>query len=190
MSTVFKATLVSAALVVLICSCATGSTARVEYDSEFDFSSYSKFAWRSENPMTVGKSVSEPKESLQPRIMASIRKRLESAGYEAVDTVEQADFLLAFTVGSREMSAGETAVSTSADTAGRGGWATAYSGGANADYAQGMLAIEISDATELRPVWHGMHGMNILQADDDYVNTLIDRAVEDILSNFPPDNSR
>ena len=189
MRAVFKTTFLSTALVVLICSCASGSTARVEYDSEIDFASYSKFAWRSANPMTVNKSVSQPKESLQPRIMASIRQRLESAGFEAVDTVEQADFLLAFTVGSREMSAGETAVSTSADTAGRGGWATAYRGGANADYAQGMLAIEISDAAQLRPVWRGMHGMNILQADDDYVNTLIDTAVDNILSNFPPDDS-
>ena len=189
MKTVFKATLLSAALVVLICSCATGSTARVEYDSELDFSSYGKFAWRSENPMTVSKSVSEPKESLQRRIMASIRQRLESAGYEIVESVEQADFLLAFTVGSREISAGEKAVSTSAETAGRGGWATAIHGGANADYAQGMLAIEISDATQLRSVWRGMHGMNILQADEDYLNTLIDRAVDNILSNFPPDDS-
>jgi len=89
MRAVFKTTFLSTALVLLVCSCASGSSARVEYDSEIDFSSYAKFAWRSENPMTVSKSVAEPKASLQPRIMASIRQRLESAGFEAVDTVEQ-----------------------------------------------------------------------------------------------------
>jgi len=188
MRAVFKATFISTALIALICSCATGSTARIEYDSELDFSSYGKFAWRSENPMTVGKSVSQPKESLQPRIMASIRQRLESAGYEVVESVEQADLLISFTVGSREMSAADTSTAQSVETAGRGGWATAIHGGANADYAQGMLAIDMFDAAQSRPVWRGMHGVNVLQDDESYMDTLIDSAVDNILSNFPPDN--
>ena len=168
----------------LMCACAaTGSSARVEYDSAVEFDKYRNFAWESDNPMKVAKAIAEPQDSLQPRIMTAIRTRLESAGFEQVDTIAEADFLLSFTVGSREMSAAQT----SADTVGRGGWATAYHGGSTADYAQGMLAIDISDAEQQRPVWRGMHGVNILHSDQDYVDSLIGNAVDEILSNFPPD---
>lgn len=172
----------------LMCACAaTGSSARVEYDSAVEFDKYRNFAWESDNPMKVAKAIAEPQDSLQPRIMAAIRTRLESAGYEQVDSVAEADFLLSFTVGSREMSAGNTASSPSASTVGRGGWATAAQGGSTADYAQGMMAIDISDAKQQRPVWRGMHGVNILHSDQDYVDSLIGNAVDEILSNFPPD---
>lgn len=187
MKNLVRRTFLALSSCLILSSCATGSSARVEYDPEFDFGNYRSFAWESENPMKVVKAIAEPRDSLQPQIMASIQTRLESAGYEQVSTSAEADFLLSFTVGSREISAAQTAGSPSADTSARGGWATAYQGGSNADYAQGMLAIDIADVAQGRPVWRGMHGFNILHLDQDYVSNLIDSAVDDILSNFPPD---
>lgn len=181
-------TLIAPILALLMSSCAATSTARIDYEEDWQFNNYQSFTWVSENPMKVAKTIAEPKKSLQPRIMAAIRANLESAGYNYVDETGAADFLLSFTVGSRDKSGVGVAPSESSETGGRGGWATAYNGGGtNIDYAQGMLAIEVIDAVEQRPVWRGMHGMNILDADEAYVNALIDTAVATIFDDFPPD---
>jgi hypothetical protein len=170
-----------------VSGCAANSTAHSDYDDKVKFSNYQSFAWLSENPMKVAKVVSSPKTTLQPAIMAAIRTHLESAGYEYASVAAEADFLLSFTVGSREKIDRESYPSMSSGPVGRGGWATAYYGGGSAAaYTQGILAIDIFDAAEQRPVWHGVHGKKITAEDRADMDAVIDAAVASILANFPP----
>ena len=171
---------------LLIQGCASTPSANTNFDSSIDFSKYQTFTWLSENPMKVVKVISAPRTSLQPAVMAAIRTHLESAGYKYVDDATAANFLLSFTVGSREK-VGAAYSSDSVGTSGRGGWATAYYGGAaGLAYAQGMLAIDIFDANDRRPVWHGVAGKTITQDDQDNMSPLIDGVVASILADFPP----
>jgi hypothetical protein len=167
-------------------ACASTPSANIDFDSSVDFSKYQSFTWLSENPMKVVKVVSAPRATLQPAVMAAIRTHLEAAGYKYVDDASAAEFLLSFTVGSRE-NANAAYSSDSVGTSGRGGWATAFFGGATGvAYAQGMLAIDVFDANDRQPVWHGVGGRTITEDDRDNMSSLIDGVVASILADFPP----
>jgi len=172
---------------VVLGACAAGPGASVDYDSANDFSNYQSFSWLSENPMKVGKIVDQPKESLQPALMAAIRANLEADGYRYVTNASSADFLLSFTVGSREHIGNEVYGSELSGSGGRGGWATAYYGGsAGAAYTQGVLAIDIIDASERQPVWHGVTGKKLSDEDRENMTGVINEVVAKILDDFPP----
>jgi hypothetical protein len=168
-------------------ACAAGPGANVDYDSANDFSNYQSFSWLSKNPMKVGKTVGQPKDSLQPALMDAIRANLEADGYRYVENSSSADFLLSFTVGSREHIGSEAYESELSGSGGRGGWATAYYGGsAGAAYTQGVLAIDIIDASERQPVWHGVTGKKLSDEDRENMTGVIKEVVATILDDFPP----
>jgi hypothetical protein len=171
----------------LLLGCSAVPPAKVNFDSEQDFSTYQSFAWLSENPMKVAKTVVEPRESLEASIMAAIRVRLESLGFDYASNAAAANFLVSFTVGSREKIDREAYPSTSSGSVGRGGWATAfYGGGSAAAYTQGILAVDIFDAEEQRPVWHGVHGKKITEEERADMDATIAEVVALILAAFPP----
>jgi len=137
--------------------------------------------------MKVAKTLVPPQESLQPALMAAIRSNLEAGGYRYVADGLAADFLLSFTVGSREKIGPEEYSSELSGVGGRGGWATAYYGGSDgAAYTQGMLAIDILDAKERQPVWHGVAGKRIADDDREDMARVINEIVASILDEFPP----
>lgn len=137
--------------------------------------------------MKVAKVVSAPKATLQPSVMAAIQTHLESSGYAFVNDITAADFLVSFTVGSREEIGRDAYPSMSTGPGGRWGWGTAYYGGdAGSSYTQGMLAIDVFDAKEQRPVWHGVTGKKITESDREKMQLVIDEAVASILAEFPP----
>jgi uncharacterized protein DUF4136 len=174
-------------LALSLVACAAGTAAKVDFDSANNFSNYQSFAWLSKNPMKVGKALEQPQESLQPALMAAIRASLEADGYQYVGDASSADFLLAFTVGSREKSSSEAYSSELSGVGGRGGWATAYYGGsAGAAYTQGVLAIDIIDAGERQPVWHGVAGKRMTDEDRENMARVINEIVASILDEFPP----
>lgn len=182
-----RAVLIAFAAAVLLPACASAPAGKSDFDASHDFSKYQTFAWLSENPMKVGKSTVQPRESLEPSVMAAIRSTLESKGYRYSDALGSADFLLSFTVGSREKIGPDAYPSMSADQVGRGGWGTAYYGGATgAAYLQGVLAIDVFDAAEKRPVWHGVAGRAISEEDRADMRPVIDEVVSSILTDFPP----
>ena len=83
-------------------ACATGFKATYDSDPSHDFSGYQTYAWISANPMIVGPTNRVPNPLLEPRIMATVESGLTAKGYNKVDDPEKADFVLSFTVGSRE----------------------------------------------------------------------------------------
>jgi hypothetical protein len=175
------------AIALALAACAAGNKANVDYDPVNDFSGYQSFTWLSENPMKVGKALNQPQESLQPTLMAAIRANLEAIGYRYEADASSADVLLSFTVGSREKIGPEAYPSEYSGAGGRGGWATAYYGGhAGAAYTQGVLAIDVFDASDQQPVWHGVAGKRIDEEDRENMTRVINEIVASILDDFPP----
>lgn len=178
---------IAIATAVVAFGCASAPTARVDFDAAHDFSAYQSFSWHSKNPMRVGKTTSQPRSSLQPSIMAAIQSNLESSGYRYVADASAADFVISFVVGSREKTTPGTYPSTSCGSGGVGGWATAYCGGLDgSSYSQGVLAIDIFDASERQLVWHGVAARAISAEDREDMSKLIDSIVAEILRDYPP----
>jgi hypothetical protein len=173
--------------------CASGFEAMYDHDRAHDFSAYQTFAWISPRPMTVGPTNRAPSPLLEPRIMAAIEDALRSKGYTKDYAVESADFVLAFTVGSRD----EIRVDSHPTMAGGYGyygrpvgWGGAYYGYGTEttvrQYTEGMLAVDVFDVKERKPVWHGVATKSISKSDrEDQVGT-VKAAVDTILAGFPP----
>lgn len=173
--------------VFALAGCATKVPGRTNHDPAHDFSNYQSFAWISEHPMKVGPAIEGPRDSLEPALMEAIRSSLESSGYDYVDDAESADFVVSFTVGSREKVRPAGYPSMKPKEGGRWSWGTEYHHGEEgARYTQGVLAIDVFDGAEDRPVWHGVAGKKIDEEDRDDMSVLIRTVVTSILSDFPP----
>ena len=171
--------------VALTFGCATQGSGKVDYDATHDFSGYRTFAWISEYPMKVGPVLSDPRDSLEPRIMLAVRSTLEGKGFVFENQASSADFAVSFTVGSREKSRPDGYPDSRAG--GRWSWGTEYhAGAAGYTYTQGVLAIDIFDAAERRPVWHGVAARRIDDEQRQDLQGLIDDVVDSILADFPP----
>ena len=183
-----------AVLAALLGGCASGFKATYDHDPEQDFSSYQTFAWISEHPMKVGSTAAAVNPLLERRIMTAIGDALIAKGYKRVDKAKSADFVLSFTVGSREKIDVNAYPTMTGGYYGRyprhWGWGSAYYGvGTEASvrqYTQGMLAIDVFDVEQRRPVWHGVATKSINESDREDVEGTIKAAVDAILTGFPP----
>jgi len=130
-----------------------------------------------------------PNPLLQPRILSAVETALTAKGYRKVSRAESPDFVLAFTIGSRE----EIRVDSYPSTYYGGGhyrWGGRYHGYGTEtrvrQYTKGMLAMDIFDVAERRPVWHGVAEKSISEADREDAEGTIKAAVDAILAGFPP----
>jgi len=180
-----------------LAGCATGFEAMHDHDAANDFGSYKNYAWLSDNPMKIGPTSQIGNPLLEPRIMEAIEADLNSKGYTKVAARESADFVLSFTIGSRN----EIKVDSYPSMAGGvgvgygyprhwGGWGGAYYGYGTEtsvrQYTKGMLAVDVFDVSERRPVWHGVAEKSINESDREDVEGTIRAAVAAVLSAFPP----
>lgn len=180
----------------LLAGCATGFKATFDHDPAQDFSGYKTFAWISDHPMKVGTADRIPNPMLEPRIMSTVEEGLAAKGYSMVQDAASADFVLAFTVGSREEIKVDSQPSMAAGHVGYayprrwGAWGGAYYGYGTEttvrQYTKGMLAIDVFDVAERRPVWHGVASKTINESDREDAAGTIKAAVDAILAGFPP----
>ena len=177
----------------LLGACASTFEATHDHDANHDFSNYQSFAWISKNPMQVSTAVAAVNPLLEPRIMSGLETALVAKGYKWVAEATSADFVISFTVGSREEIKVDSYPSMSAGY-GRGylghwGWGAAYYGGTETSvrqYTKGMLAVDIFDVKDRRPVWHGVASKTINESDRENMDATIKAAVDAILAGFPP----
>ena len=186
-------------LTATLAGCATGFDAIYDHDSSTNFSDYKTYAWLSDNPMKIGPSSEIGNPLLEPRIMSAVEDALNAKGYTKVAERETADFVLSFTVGSRS----EIKVDSYPSMAGSvgvgvgygyprhwGGWGGAYYGYGTEtsvrQYTKGMLALDIFDVSERRPVWHGVAEKSINESDREDVEGTIRAAVGALFTGFPP----
>ena len=184
--------LVTASLSLGLVACASGFKATYDSDPSHDFSGYQTYAWMSANPMIVGPTNRMPNPLLEPRIMAAMEGVLNMKGYSKVDDPEAADFVLSFTVGSREEIQVNSYPATYAGYGYRGawGWGGPYYGMATEtqvrQYQKGMLALDIFDVKEHRPVFHAVAEKSITESDRKKSDETIQAAVDAVLQAFPP----
>lgn len=173
-------------------ACATGFNATYDNDPGHDFSGYQTFAWISDNPMIVGPTDRMVNPLVEPRIMSAIEDGMAVRGYKKIDDADAADFVISFTIGSREEIKVSSYPSTYAAYGYGRGWGGRYYGVGMAtetqvrQYQQGMLAVDIFDVKERRPVWHGVATKSITESDRKNLNETIEAAVTAILKAFPP----
>lgn len=184
----------AAVSLAFLAGCASTFQASYDHDSANDFSKYQSFAWISKNPMKVGNNVGPVNPLLEPRIMSALENALVAKGYEYVIQPEAADFVLSFTVGSREEISVSSYPSMSAGYSvaypRQWGWGGAYYGVGTEtrvrEYTEGMLAVDIFDVEERRPVWHGVATKRISESDREEIEATVKAAVDAILAGFPP----
>jgi len=181
---------------VVLGGCATGFEATYDHDPANDFAAYKTFAWVSEHPMKVGAVERIPSPLLESQIMVTVESALGAKGYKLISDLDSADFALSFTIGSRAEIKVDSYPSMSAGYAGYGyprrwgGWGGAYYGYGTEttvrQYTEGMLAIDVFDVAERRPVWHGVASKKISDSDRKDAGATVQAAVDAILAGFPP----
>jgi hypothetical protein len=181
--------ILSAAILLSACA-APGFKATHDYDGSIDFSKYQTFAWISKNPMKLGTTAVPVSAMLEPRIMSSLERALVAKGYRFAKQPNTADFVLSFTVGSREEIRVDSYPSMGPAYGGRWGWGGSYYGYGTEttvrQYTKGMLAVDIFSVRQRRPVWHSVASKKISEDDRDNASTTIDAAVAAIIAGFPP----
>lgn len=176
--------------------CASGFKATYDSDPAHDFSAYKTFGWVNEHPMKVGATDRAVNPMIEPRIMDAVEASLKAKGFEFLLDAADADFAISFTVGSREEIKVDSYPTMSGGYAGYGypnhwgGWGGAYYGYGTEtsvrQYTKGMLAIDIFDVAERRPVWHGVATKTIYDSDREQVTETLNAAVDSIMVGFPP----
>ncbi len=192
----FKTGFLAVAAVALLAGCASTFEATYDSDPAQDFSGYKTFSWVSEHPMKVGATARIPNPMLEHRIMATVESALGTKGFRLVPDVESADFALSFTIGSREEIKIDSYPTMNGGYAGRGypgswgRWGGSYYGYGTEttvrQYTEGMLALDVFDVAEHRPVWHGVATKRISDSDRKDVDATVKAAVDAILAGFPP----
>jgi len=176
---------------LLTSACGPSFTIRSEQDPNIDFASFRTFGWVSPNPMVSAITTRPVSPMMEGRIMDAIRTGLETQGYSFMDDVMEADFAVAFTLGSRE----QIRVSTYPATfRGRSTWARnspayRFDSGTRTEVRQttrGTLAIDIFDVVSKSPVWHGSAETSITGSVRDNPDPIIAEAVQRILAEFGP----
>lgn len=178
----------------LLSACASTFEASYDHDPANDFTNYQSFAWISKNPMKVGQGVTVANPLLEPRITSALEKALVAKGYKYVIEPKNADFVVSFTIGSREEIKVDSYPSMSAGYGraypGHWGWGGMYYGVGTEtqvrQYTEGMLAVDIFDVQARRPVWHGVATKRINDSDRENLEATIQAAVDAILVGFPP----
>ena len=182
----------------------TGARSNITVDSDpaQNFSSYSKFAWASENPvMTVGDYAVSPLK--QKEISDAIKSNLQGCGYVYVTDITTADFAVSYTVGARDKISTRTYTSYPNyffDNRASWGWGGGYFGRpvpirlarpvnqtVTQRYTEGTLTIDIFDVAKKSPVWHAsmskrLSAKQLRSGDQDSVA----EGVQALFSRFPP----
>lgn len=192
MQTISRAILALAMFTLV--GCASTFEATYDHDPGNDFSGYRDFAWISEHPMKIGETASAVSPLLEGKIMRALEVQLGAKGYTLVSDPGTADFVVSFTIGSREKIKVDSYPSMSMGYRygypSHWGWGASYYCCAQdtrvREYTKGMLAVDMFDVDEHRPVWHGVATKSITDADRKNVDATVDAAVAAILEGFPP----
>ena len=174
------------ALLIGLDGCATLRVGS-DYDRAANFASYHTFAWM---PLHTN-----PYESPNPLVVQrahdAIQAALTAKGYQLANDPAAADFVVDFTIGSRERTDIRSYPAPYA-----GPWFGQYAywwgapyWGSQVDvrqYREGTLSADIFDGHTHRPVWHGWAHKDLTRSDIEHSAGPIRAAVDAVLAQFPP----
>lgn len=175
-------------VMAFLVGCSTISTG-AHYDETTNFGAYKTFSWIGANPYITASGGSGPVVSplTTAKIEAAIRAGLETKGYQFVEQHDEADFVLAYTIGTRQ----EISVNSYPPPYyGPWGWHVrgshyyAYEVSAHS-YTRGTLGVDVFDARTKQPVWHGWAEKTVTDDDRKDPSPAINAAVTKLLEKFP-----
>jgi len=170
----------------ILSACETISTGS-HYDETTNFGAYQTFAWIDEVPYISVESAYRVSPLSQSKIAQAIRIQLEQKGYSFLDDRENADFVVAYTVGTRDE------IRVSSYPAGyRGAWGWHVYGSyyyvreyTEHSYTKGTLGVDIFDGESRKPVWHGWAEKAISESDRKDPDAVIQKGVAKLFESFP-----
>jgi hypothetical protein len=176
-------------LIVVLAACTT-----LEVGSDFDrqatFANYHTFAIMHR----AHRNADAQNPLVSQRAEDAIVGELTALGYQLVTDAASADFVVDFTIGSRERTDINTYPAPYATMGWTGwgygpGWWGAPYWGTNVDVRQvreGTLSIDVFDGRSHRPVWHGWAKKELSRRDIEDSEEPIRKAVTAVLAKFPP----
>ncbi len=125
---------------------------------------------------------------MKSRIDLAIENTFRAKGYELVDSPDNADFTISYTLGSRD----KIRVDSFPTTYRTGfGWGRGYYGGVSMgsethvrNYQEGKLAIDIFDVKTKEPVWHGWAVKRISSKNQENPGLEIQPIVDQVINQF------
>jgi hypothetical protein len=173
---------VLAIVVSLVLAGCSSLRAEHDYDPPADFSGYKTFSWIGPRPLLEGGQ----SPLLEGRLMRITDEALRSKGYHFVPDPEDADFVVAFTVGSRDKVRVDSYPTAYRHSYRWGGYPYQASQVSVRQYTEGRLSIDIFDVKRHGPVWHGWATKTITSKDQADPEALIRDVIGAIMVNFPP----
>ena len=178
-----KTTLALILLVFLLLTSCTSVRLGLDYDTSFTFSSLKTFAWHPEVLNEDNRNLRNP--LIDARIRTAIEETLISKGYEKV-LLNSADFLVAYHYSVERRLQVSTMNSTFGYSSGASGGSIGFQSSVS-EYNEGILVIDIAEAEAKALVWRGSGTRRVSTSNNpDKVTEKVNRAVSEILSQFPP----
>lgn len=189
----FMRILMALLLATALAACETVTKGQVDWDREADFAAYRSYAWISDHPLIVAEGTTEVISPMtEGRVVAAVERELAAKGFDRVAVGGQADFVLSFTIGTRE----KIRVESYPDPYFRYSWNWYYPHWPHwryydmrtvtRSYTEGTLAIDIFDGEKKMPVWHGWATRRVRGSDVKNPVAAINEAAAAIMANFPP----
>nr|WP_298895676.1 DUF4136 domain-containing protein [uncultured Altererythrobacter sp.] len=189
-----RAKILLAVASLALSACATTGRINTDFDQTQDFSEYATFAWAGKSPMVVMGSRMVPA-LVQAEIAKSIKEDLQSKGYRYTQNLQEADFAVSFTIGTRD---GVNVVEMPDyfwQSRANWTWGNPYWPRLSTmppmrtevrEYTEGTLAVDIYDVARRAPVWHGAGQRNLTRAELRGERNTAKADVQLILDRFPP----
>lgn len=173
---------------ILVMTSCTGIKTGTHYDEKYYFDGYKTFSWVSENPIAQDENNAIKISPLTlKKIVQSIQSELESKGYQYTEDIENADFGLTYTVGSRAALSFDSFpldYRQDWDWYWRGNLHTVNQWHAQT-WTEGTLTIDIFDNRNKEPIWHGWATKTVSSSDQKNPTKSIKLAVSKIFKDFP-----
>lgn len=177
---------VSLVAVFLLTACITTYDAVSDFDPAVDFTKYATFSFMPERLLVLGPLTQATNlyPNLEQGLRAASLANLEKKGFRYVEDFEQADFVVAYTFGSRAAMQGNLYPS---DFGRARGWGrTWYGNFQDTNFEQGILALDIYDVDARALVYHS-HAFKTLTGEEQGDKRLLKAIVERLYMPFPPE---
>ena len=156
-------------------------------DETTDFGAYQSFSWIDDTPYITADEAAPVSALAQEKIKSAIQQQLVAKGYEFVDDRDAADFVVGFTVGTRD----KIRIESYPDHyRGSWGWHVPFSAYYYRDvsvhhYTRGTLGVDIFDNETGKPVWHGWAEKTVTESDRADPGPAIEQGAALLFASFP-----
>lgn len=170
----------------LLAGCSTINSG-AHFDETTNFSAWETWSWIADDPHVAPAGAGDFSPLTHRKIREAVDRELRLKGYRFVEDRGQADFVVAYSLGSRDRL---QVTSYPAPFNGPWGWHIAGSRYYVREYKEhayeeGTLSVDIFDAETKQPVWHGWATKTITGYDRDHPSEVIDRGVSKLFETWP-----